>query len=289
MAAPTALAAAIVIGIGSAILAYANSGADSDWKDPYPLMPIRNDPAFVGRAWHPGPSVGGNLLEYFAAVPQGDTTAKPVIVVAGGGEHSPAEKLFGKAIVVFIGPSSTNIDSGPAHNAWLLDKLSHGSGPECSPVCPAWMFVPATGIREILADFAAHVRFAHERVQMFANTYTRFDIYRALDPILQPYFAGVAHAIYAEWRQATCPVAAKPTALAPRIFFSWGGCDASFCPTVDCMKTLRSNGYTIDPSSRGDANMASCRCPEGARSHLLPAAAATRKATYDWLLTNVRR
>ena len=67
---------------------------------------------------------------------------------------------------------------------------NHGNGPGCSPACPAWMFVPAAAIRDVLADLAKHVRFAHDRVQMFGNNDTRYDIYRALDPILQPYFAG---------------------------------------------------------------------------------------------------
>jgi hypothetical protein len=151
------------------------------------------------------------------------------------------------------------------------------------------MFVPAAAIRDALANFARHVRFAHNRVQMFGTSYTRYDIYRALDPILQPYFAGVAHAVYAEWQQATCPAAPKPTASPPRIFFSWGGCDASFCPTVDCMNTLKSYGYPIDPSSKGDATLTTCPCPGGARSHVIPAGAETREATYDWLLTNARR
>jgi len=171
----------------------------------------------------------------------------------------------------------------------LLDQLKNSNGSDCSPGCPAWMFVPAAAIRDVLADFAKHVRFAHNRVQMFGNNYTRYDIYRALDPILQPYFAGVAHGIYAEWQQASCPDAAKPSASPPRIFFSWGGCDASFCPTIDCMNALKSSGYAIDPSSKGDTTLTSCSCPGGARPHVLPAGAETRGATYDWLLSNVRK
>jgi hypothetical protein len=287
LAAPTGAA---IIGIASARLARADNGDGSGWKDPYPAMPSRNDPAFVGTKWRPGPLVDGNRLEYLAQVPRGNTTAMPVIVIAGGGEHSLAAQRFDRrALVVFIGPSSTNVDSGAAHNGWLLDKLNNGGGPECSPVCPAWMFVPAAAIRDILADFAKHVRFAHDRVQMFGNNYARYDIYRALDPILQPYFAGVAHGIYAEWQQATCPNAAKPSSSPPRIFFSWGGCDASFCPTLDCMNTLKSNGYAIDPSSKGDTTLTSCPCPGGARNHMLPAGAKTWEATDDWLLTNVRK
>jgi hypothetical protein len=237
--------------------------------------------------------VTGNLLEYLAEVPRGDTAAMAVIVVAGGGYPFLAPESFhGKALVVFIGPYPADIDAidrGAAHNGWLLDQLNNGKGPDCSPVCPAWMFVPAAAIRDILADFARHVRFAHNRVQMFGIEYTRYDIYRALDPILQPYFAGVAHGVYAEWQQATCPDAAKPSAAPPRIFFSWGGCDASFCPTVDCMNALKSSGYAIDPSSKGDTTLASCSCPGGTRPHVLPAGAKTREATYDWLLSNVRK
>ena len=279
------LTGAAIVGIASARLAHADNG----WKDPYPAMPTRNDPAFVGTKWRPGPVVDGNRLEYLAQVPRGNTTAMPVIVIGGGGDHFPAaQRLSRRAIIVFIGPSSTNVDSGAAHNGWLLDKLNSG-GPDCSPVCPAWMFVPAAAIRDVLANFARHVRFAHDRVQMFGNNYARYDIYRALDPILQPYFAGVAHGIYAEWQQAACPNAAKPSASPPRIFFSWGGCDASFCPTLDCMNTLKSNGYAIDPSSKGDTTLASCPCPGGDRPHMLTAGAGTREATYDWLLTNVRK
>jgi hypothetical protein len=288
--APVVLAVAAVIGIAPAIFAHADNGSGSGWKDPYPTMPIHNDREFVGTNWHPGPMVGGNLLEYLTRVPRGDTTAMTVIVVAGGGDDSLVDqRLYGKAIVVFIGPSSTNIDASSAHNGWLLDKLSKGSGPDCSPVCAAWMFVPAAAIRDVLADFAKHMRFAHDRVQMFGTSYTRYDIYRALDPILQPYFAGVAHAVYAEWQQATCPDAAKPSASPPRIFFSWGGCDASFCPTIDCMNTLKSYGYAVDPSSKGDTTLERCPCPGDARPHVLPAGTETREVTYNWLLTNVRR
>ncbi len=287
-----------VVGIASAPPAHADDrgggasgGGPGAWKDPYPTMPTENDPAFVGTKWHPGPMVGGNPLEYLAQVPSGDTTGATVIVLGGTGDDSLTDqRLYNKALVVFIGPSPTNFDSGAAHNGWLLDNSNNGEGPGCSPVCPAWMFVPAAAIRGVLADFARHVRFAHDRVQMFGNNFTRYDIYRALDPILQPYFAGVAHGVYAEWQQATCPNAAKPSASPPRIFFSWGGCDASFCPTIDCMNTVKSNGYAIDSSSKGDTTLTSCPCPGGPeRPHLLPAGEETRGATYDWLLSNVRK
>jgi hypothetical protein len=277
------LTVAAFVGIRQAPPAPADNGGGGGpgaSKDPYPTMPAHNDPAFVGTEWHPGPIVGGNLLEYQTQVPRGDTTAMTVIVIGGGVMD---ERLSNKALVVYIGPSFTD------HNVWLLEMLNNGRGPGCSPVCPAWMFVAATAIRDVLIDFAKHVRFAHDRVQMFGNNFTRYDIYRALDPTLQPYFAGVAHGIYAEWRQATCPNAAKPSASPPRIFFSWGGCDASFCPTIDCMNTLKSNGYAIDPSSKGDTTLMSCPCPGDGRPHVLPAGAETREATYDWLLSNERR
>lgn len=172
--------------------------------------------------------------------------------------------------------------------AGCSNKLNNGRGPDCSPVCPAWMLFPAAAIRDVLADFAKHVRFAHNRVQMFGNNFARYDVYRALDPILQPYFAGVAYGIHAEWQQATCPSAAKPSASRPRIFFSWGGCDASLCPTIDRMNTLESNGYAIDPSSKGDTTLERCPCPGGVRPRMLPAGPKTWEATYDWPLTNVR-
>jgi hypothetical protein len=260
-------------------------GGAGAWEDPYPAMPAGNDPVFVGEKWHPGPMVGGNLLEYLAQVPSGDTAAMPVIVLGGGNDEFL--RLYSRALVVFIGPEQ--LEFGGAHNGWLLDKLRNGEGPGCSPDCPAWMFVPAAAIRDVLADFAEHVRFAHGRVQMFGNNYTRYDVYRALDPILQPYFAGVAHGVYAEWQHATCPDAPKPSASPPRIFFSWGGCDESFCPTIECMKTLKSYGYAIDPSSKGDTTLTSCPCPGGARPHILPAGVETREATSDWLLSNTRK
>jgi hypothetical protein len=284
------LTGAAIIGIASAPFAHADDGGGREpGKDPYPTMPADNDPTFVGAKWHAGPMVGGNLLEYLAQVPNGDTTAMAVIVIGGGGDASlMSQRGYSGALVVYIGASPTP-DSGADHNNWLLDMSNNGEGPGCSPVCPAWMFIPAAAIRDVLVDFAKHVRFAHNRVQMFGNTYTRYDLYRALDPILQPYFAGVAHGVYAEWRQATCPNTAKPSASPPRIFFSWGGCDDSFCPTIDCMNTLKSIGYAIDPSSKGDATLASCPCPAGARPHLVPAGAQTREATYEWLLSNVRK
>jgi hypothetical protein len=278
------LTVAVFVGIAQAPPSRADNGGGGlgTSMDPYPTMPTDNDPAFVGTEWHPGPMVGGNLLEYHAQVPRGDTTAMTVIVTGGGGDVID-DRLSNEAIVVYIGPSFSD------HNVWLLNMSNHGTGPGCSPACPAWMFVTAMAIRDVLIDFAKHVRFAHDRVQMFGNTFTRYDIYRALDPTLQPYFAGVAHGIYAEWQQATCPNAAKPSASPPRIFFSWGGCDASFCPTIDCMNTLKSNGYAIDPSSKGDTTLASCPCPGDRRPHVLPAGAETREATYDWLLSNARR
>jgi hypothetical protein len=254
-------------------------GGAGAWEDPYPTMPTDNDPVFVGTKWHPGPTVGGNLLEYLAQVPSGDTAAMPVIVLGGGNDEFLG--LYNRALVIFIGPE--NLEFGDAHNGWLLDKLRNGEDPGCSPDCPAWMF------RDVLADFAKHVRFAHDRVQMFGNNYARYDVYRALNPILQPYFAGVAHGVYAEWQQATCPDAAKPSASPPRIFFSWGGCDESFCPTIECMNTLKSNGYAIDPSSKGDTTLTSCPCPADPRPHVLPAGVETREATSDWLLSNVRK
>src|SRR5271157_5212393 len=277
----------LVAGIASASPAYADDSGGrpsggAAWKDPYPTMPTDNDPAFVGARWHPGPMVGDNLLEYLAHVPSGDTTGATVIVLSN--DSLIEERLYNRALVVFIGP-----DSDAEHNGWLLDNMNDRDGPGCSPGCPAWMFVPAEAIRGVLADFARHVRFAHDRVQMFGNNDTRYDIYRALDPILQPYFAGVAHGVYAEWQQATCPNTAKPSASPPRIFFSWGGCDDSFCPTIDCMNTLKSIGYAIDPSSKGDTTLTSCPCPGGARPHVVPAGAETREATYDWLLSNVRK
>ncbi len=265
-------------------------GASGAWKDPYPAMLADNDRAFVGTKWHPGPMVGGNLLEYLAQVPSGDTTAMAMIVIGGGNDDSlmAHRRLYSRALVVFIGPNQSP-DSGGGHNGWLLDKSNEHKDSGCSPVCPAWMFVPPEAIRDVLVDLAKHVRFAHDRVQMFANNFTRYDIYRALDPMLQPYFAGVAHGVYAEWQQATCPDAAKPSVSPPRIFFSWGGCDESFCPTMDCRNTLESRGYTIDPSSKGDTTLGNCLCPGGARPHFRPAGAGTREATYDWLLSNVRK
>ena len=55
----------------------ASGGGPGAWKDPYPTMPTDNDPAFVGTKWHPGPMVGGNLLEYLAQVPMGIRRARP--------------------------------------------------------------------------------------------------------------------------------------------------------------------------------------------------------------------
>lgn len=283
------LAGAAVIGVALGPFARADDrGGRERGKDPYPPMATHNDPAFVGTGWHPGPMVGGNPLEYLAQVPDGDTTAMPVIVIGGGDPSLMAERGNSAALVVYIGPSPIS-DAGADHNGWLLDMANKGEGPDCSPVCPAWMLIPAAAIRDILVDFAQHVRFAHDRVQMLGNNLTRYDIYRALDPILQPYFAGVAHGIYAEWQQATCPNTAKPSVSPPRIFFSWGGCDDSFCPTIDCMNTLKSDGYAIDPSSKGGTTLASCPCPGEARPHVVPAGAEIRGATYDWLLSNVRK
>ena len=80
-----ALTGAAIIGIASAPFAHAdNAGGRELGKDPYPTMPADNDPTFVGANWHAGPMVGGNLLEYLAQVPNGDTTAMAVIVIGGG-------------------------------------------------------------------------------------------------------------------------------------------------------------------------------------------------------------
>ncbi len=285
--------ATTILLLSSTFGAPARAWADSPeaWKDPYPPTPTENDPAFVGAKWHVGSTVDGEPLEYLAEIPEGDSTALPVIVVGGANDDNLHlfGRLRGAAIAVYIGPSPLS-GSGGVHNAWLLPKPDSPSRRECSPACPFWMFVPAEAIRDVLADLARHVRFAHDRVQMFGYSLTRYDIYRALDPILQPYFAGVAHGIYAEWQQATCPDAAKPTASPPRVFFSWGKCDQSFCVTMDCMDTLKSNGYAIDPESKGDTTLESCPCPEtGRRPHLLGASTQVWDATYQWLLSNVRK
>jgi hypothetical protein len=268
----------------------ADDSRQESWSDPYPPMPSANDPAFVGSKWRVGSTVDGQPLEYLAEVPAGDTASMPLIVVAEADNDGRymSKQLYSSAIVVYIGPTAPS-DAGDAHNAWLIPKPDSPSGPGCSPTCPFWMSVPAQAIRDVLLDLARHVRFAHGRAQMFAHNYSRYAIYRALDPVLQPYFAGVAHAVYAEWQQASCPDAPKPGSAAPRIFFSWGKCDQSFCPTMECMKTLQSHGYAIDPASGGDATPESCPCPaSGRRPHLLGAGAQTREATYDWLLSNAR-
>lgn len=265
-----------------------NTGAVS-WMDPYPRAPSKNDPGFVGRHWRPGPKIGADRLEYLAQVPRGDTAAMPLIVVGAVGEDGLGAhaQLYKKATVIYIGPTlSSDADAG--HNNWLAEKINTDAGPECSPTCSAWMFVPASAIREVLDDFARHVRFDHRRVQMFATNDSRYGIYRALDPVLQPYFAGVAHGVYAEWQQATCPDAAPPALSPPSIYFSWGGCDESFCPTMACMSSLKSKGYAIDTSSSGDTSPAACACPGSARVHILQAGTAIRSATYNWLLTNAR-
>jgi hypothetical protein len=258
-------------------------------EDPYPRMPARNDPKFIGQSWRRGPMVEGERLDYLVRAPKGDTTGMALIVVGAAGDSALTahEELYRKAIVVYIGPSAA-ADTTAAHNNWLLDKMSAGEGPECSPACPAWMFLPAAAIRDVLNDVATHLRFAHDRVQMLATNDSRYGVYRALDPILQPYFAGVAHGIYAEWQQATCPNAPPPSSSPPRIFFSWGGCDESFCPTMECMSSLRGKGYEIEAASGGDASPTACSCPAVDRPHLLPAGDRVQAATYDWLLSAAR-
>lgn len=276
--------------LGVAAMAGCLSASSATPTDPYPVMPAKNDRTFVGKSWRAGPKIDGDRLDYLVRVPKGDTASMPLIVVGAAGDEglTAHESLYAKAVVVYIGPTSES-EAGAVHNHWLREKIDQGEGPECSPVCSAWMFVPAAAIRDVLADVARHVRFAHDRVQMLATNDARYGVYRALDPILQPYFAGVAHGVYAEWQQATCPNAAQGASSPPRIFFSWGGCDDSFCPTMECMSSLRSKGYEIDASSRGDASSDSCSCPASERQHLLSADASVREATYSWLLSNRRK
>lgn len=255
------------------------------WRDPFPKAPAANDSRFVGQKWHDGPRTGDDRIDYLARVPSGDTSRMPLIVVGapGDGALMAHRQLYESALVIFIGP-------GGSRNRWLRDKIDAGDGAECSPACPAWMFVPAEAVRDVLRDFAAHVRFAHDRVQFFGFDDTRYLIYRALDPVLQPYLAGVAHGVYAEWQQASCPAVSKAGATPPRMFFSWGGCDESFCPTMDCLSVIASRGYEVDAASRGDAAPEQCECPGAAgRPHLAPASAAIRAATYRWLLSNRRK
>lgn len=92
---------------------------DSDaWRDPYPLMPPRNDPKFIGAKWRRGPMISDKRLEYLARVPKGDTASLPLIVVGAAGDDALAahEDLYRDAVVIYIGPTS---DAGPARNAWL--------------------------------------------------------------------------------------------------------------------------------------------------------------------------
>jgi hypothetical protein len=122
---------------------------------------------------------------------------------------------------------------------------------------------------------------------MLATSDSGYGVYRALDPALQPYFAGVAHGIYAAWQQATCPNAPPPSSPPPRIFFSWGGCDESFCPTMECMSGLRGKGYEIEAGATATRRR---RHASARRStpHLIPAGAKVHAATYDWLLSAAR-
>jgi hypothetical protein len=77
---------------------------------------------------------------------------------------------------------------------------------------------------------------------------------------------------YTEWQMSACPAvsAAKRTPLSPRVFFSVGGCDHSFCPQMACYESVKAGGY--DVTIKQETTYDACPCKSfdfATRPHIL--------------------
>jgi hypothetical protein len=244
-----------------AACAAGGSGSASSWSDPYPDLPAANDPAIAradcdGRV--SGEFIGPGGIRYHITAPPGEDSSKLPLLVQNHSDHcGTGDPDF---ITVTV---SDHLDG---------EDDSRIYGPGCSPYCPTFSLLDASGLKELLLDAATKVRFDHKRVFMIGAGQCTYPVTLALETELQPFFAGVVCEAYTEWQLSACPAvsAAKRTAFSPRVFFSVGGCDHSFCPQMACYESVKAGGY--DVTIKQETTYDACPCESfdfAKRPHIL--------------------
>lgn len=248
-------------GQGGGAGAAGGSGSASSWNDPYPDLPAANDPA-IARAGCgtrvSGEFIGPGGIRYHITAPPSDDSSKMPLLVQNHDDHCG----MGDSGFVTINVSDP-LDG---------EDDSKIYGPGCSPYCSMFKLLDASGLKDLLLDAATKVRFDHKRVFMIGAGQCTDPVTLALETELQPFFAGVVCEAYTEWQMSACPSvsAAKRTPLSPRVFFSVGGCDHSFCTQMACYDSVKAGGYdvTIKQETTHDA----CPCKSfnfAKRPHIL--------------------
>src|SRR5262249_13272707 len=148
----------------------------------------------------------------------------------------------------------------------------------------------ASGLKTLLLDAATKVRFDHKRVFMIGAGQCTYPVTLALDTELQPFFAGVVCEAYTEWQMSECPSvsAAADTPLSPRVFFSVGGCDHSFCPQMACYEQTKAAGYDVTIVQETSYDACPCKSFDFAsRPHVLDGSDRLDDAV-SWMNTTSR-
>lgn len=206
-----------------------------DPNDPFGPPPPQN-------LWPAGPSdhMTPSGVPFHVDVPAGDTSG--AILVIGGW---------------FVNQFSTN------DGAITIYVNSDGNmGPMA---CPKGGFgvphnVNALNVHEILLEAAANVQFDHHKAFVEgSNNNAGWGVEAALDPMNQPYLAGV-YVDWAEYNNAPCKAVATPASPnSPRtLFISQTQCDDTYCPLKSCVQQVQGLGYDVtfdDPLSP-----ATCDC-----------------------------
>jgi hypothetical protein len=239
------------------------SGSASSWNDPYPDLPAVNDPAIARPdcGTHvSGEFIGPGGIRYQITAPPNEDSSKMPLLVQNDVDHC------GRGGSGFV---TINI-SDP------LDEVDGFEiyAPDCSPYCSVFKFLGASGLKELLLDAATKVRFDHKRVFMIGAGQCTYPVTLALETELQPFFAGVVCEAHTEWQMSACPSvsAAKRSPLSPRVFFSVGGCDHSFCPQMACYESVKAGGY--DVTIKQETTYDACPCESfdfSKRPHVLDA------------------
>lgn len=248
-------------GQGGSAGAAGGSGSASNWNDPYPDLPAANDPAIARvdcGTRVSGEFIGPGGIRYHITAPPNEDTSKMPLLVQNDVD------LCGRGSSGFVTISiSEPLDETSGFEIYAAD---------CSPYCTVFKFLGASGLKGLLLDAATKVRFDHKRVFMIGAEQCTYPVTLALETELQPFFAGVACVAYTEWQMSACPSvsAAKRTPLSPRVFFSVGGCDHSFCPQMACYESVKAAGY--DVTIKQETTYDACPCKSfdlSRRPHIL--------------------
>jgi hypothetical protein len=247
-------------GPGGSAGAAGGSGSASSWSDPYPDLPAANDPA-IARAdcgsRVSGEFIGpGGIRYHITAPPRQDSSKMPLLVQNHSDHCGTGDPGFVTLTVSDPNPPNGEDHSSPPNGEDQSEM--HGSG--CSPYCSTFKLLGASGLEDLLLDAATKVRFDHKRVFMIGAGQCTDPVTFALETELQPFFAGVVCEAHTEWQMSECPAvsAAKRTPLSPRVFFSVGGCDHSFCPQMACYESVKAGGY--DVTIKQETTYDACPC-----------------------------